>query len=111
FAYLAPARHLGRIVGVGRPGMDHVAWANLVQQVLRIVGMCRVFHRVEVIQVSEELVEPMDSGQKLIEIAQVIFTELTSCIALRFERSGDRTSLRWDAGLSAGLADRRHARA
>src|SRR5205823_3429324 len=63
----------------------------------------------EVIEVAEELVEPMNSGQKLIEIAQVILTELTSCIALRFERRGYRASLRWDPDLGTGLADRGHA--
>ena len=57
--------------------------------------MRRVFHRVEVIEVAEELVEPVDGGQKLIEIAEVILTELASGVALRFERGGDRASLRW----------------
>ena len=70
--------------------MNHVARADFIQQVLRVVGMRRVFHRVEVIEVAEELVEPMDSGQKLIEIAEVILTELASGVALRLERGGDR---------------------
>src|SRR6266702_727946 len=71
--------------------------------------MRRIFHRVEVIQIPEELVEPVDSGQEFIEIAQMIFTELAGFIALRFERRGDRASLRWYADLSTSLTDRRHA--
>jgi len=50
----------------GRPG----------QQILRIVGMRWVLHRIEVIQVAEKLVEPMDGGQELIPIAKVILAEL-----------------------------------
>src|SRR6266542_5332956 len=57
-ADLAPARHHRGVVFIGRPGMDHIAWANLVQQVLREVGMRRVFHRIEVREVAEELGEP-----------------------------------------------------
>ena len=48
-ADLAPARHLRRIIFVRGPAMNHVAWANDIQQILRIVGMCRVFHRIEVV--------------------------------------------------------------
>ena len=48
-ADLAPARHVRGIVPVGGPAMNHVARADDVQQVLRIVGMRRVFHRIEVI--------------------------------------------------------------
>ena len=108
-ADLAPARHLGRVVRVRRPAMDHVARADDVQQVLRIVGMRRVFHRVQVIQVAEELVEAVDGGQELIEVAQVVLAELAGGVALRFERGGNRAGFRRDAGLGARLADRGHA--
>jgi len=47
--------------------------------------MRRIFHRVEVVEVAEEFVEPVDGGQEFIEIAQVIFTELAGGIALRFK--------------------------
>ena len=47
--------------------VDHVARADDVQQVLRIVRMRRVFHRVEVIQVAEEFVEAVDGGQELVQ--------------------------------------------
>ena len=73
--------------------------------------MRRVFHRVEVIEIAEELVEPVDGGQKLIEIAQVIFAELAGGIALRFERGGNGAGFRRYADFGTGLADRGHARA
>src|SRR5881398_3059616 len=111
FADFVPARHHGGVVRVGRPGMNHVARADLVQQILRIVRMRRVFHRVQVIEVPEELVEAVDGRQELIQIAQMVLAELTRGIALRFKRGGDRARLRRDADLGTGLADRRHPRA
>ena len=89
--------------------VDHVARADLVQQILRVVGMRRVFHRVQVIQVAEEFVEAVDGGQELIEIAQVVLAELAGGVALRFERGGDRAGLGRYADLGARLADRGHA--
>ena len=80
-ADLAPARHHGRIVDVGRPAVNHVARADLVQQLLRIVGVRRVFHGVEVIEVAEELVEAVDGGQELVEIAEVVLAELARDVA------------------------------
>src|SRR5438034_8895487 len=91
--------------------MHHVARANLIQQILRIIWVCRVFHRIEVIKIPEELVEPMDGGQKLIEIPEVILPELTSRVALRLQRGSDRASLRRYADFGSRLADRRHASA
>ena len=99
-ADLAPARHLGRVVRVGRPGVDHVARADLVQQILRIVGMRRVFHRVEVIEVAEELVEAVDGRQELVAVAEVVLAELAGGVALRFERGGDGAGFGRQAGLA-----------
>src|SRR4051812_47417373 len=73
--------------------------------------MRRVFHCIEVIEIPEELIEPMHGRQKLIEIAQVIFTELTGCISLRFERCSNGASLRWYTHLGTGLADGGHTSA
>ena len=97
-ADLAPARHLGGVVRVGRPGMDQVARADDVQQILRIVGMERIFHRVQVIQVAEEFVEAVDGGQKLILVAQMVLAELAGRIALRLERGGDGAGFGRHAG-------------
>src|SRR6266480_3866801 len=73
--------------------------------------MRRVFHRVQVIEVAKELVEAVDGGQELIEIAQMVLAELASGVALRFERGSDGASLCGYADFGAGLADRGHARA
>ena len=60
---------------------------------LRIVGMRRVFHRVEVIQVAEELVEAVDGRQELVAIAEMVLAELAGGVALRLERGGNGHSL------------------
>jgi len=52
----------------GRAGVNHVAWANLGQQILGIVAVRRIFHRVQVIEVAEELIEPMNRGKEFIEV-------------------------------------------
>ena len=99
-ADLAPARHLGGVIRVGGPAMDHVARADDVQQILRIVGMRRVFHRVQVIEVAEEFVEAVDGGQELIPVAQVVLAELAGGVALRFERGGNGAGLGGQADLA-----------
>src|SRR5258705_5826018 len=53
-ANLAPARLLGWVVHVSRPAVDHVARPDLVFERRWVVGMARVFHRVEVVEVTEE---------------------------------------------------------
>src|SRR5438552_15960573 len=71
--------------------------------------MRRIFHRIEVIEVTKEFIEAVDGGQELIEIAQMIFAELAGGVALRFERGGNRASLSWYADLGTRLTDRGHA--
>lgn len=88
-ADLAPARLDGGIVRVGREGMDHVARADDVQQLLRIVRMRRILHRVEMVQIAEELVEAVDRWQELVQVAQVILAELPRGVAVRLEHLGD----------------------
>ena len=80
-----------------------------VQQLLRIGGMRRVFHRVEVIQVAEEFIEAVHGRQELVFIAEVVLAELAGGVAHSFERGRDGHGLRRQAGGGAGLADRRHA--
>src|SRR5207249_1004454 len=111
FADLAPARVSGCVIRRRGPGVNHVAWADLVQELLRVVGMRRIFHCIQVIEVAEELIEPMDGGQELIEIAEVVLAELPGGVALRFERGGNRASLSWYPDLGARLADCGHPRA
>jgi len=78
--------------------VDHVAWADFGQQFLGVAGVRGILHRVEVIQVAEELVEAVDGGQELILVAKMVLTELAGGVALRFERGGDRAGFRGQTG-------------
>ena len=51
-------------------------------------GMERVFHRVQVIQVAEEFVEPVERGQELVFVTEVVLAKLARGVAQRFERGG-----------------------
>src|SRR5208282_2264325 len=110
FANLAPARHYCRVVRVGRPGMDHVARADYVQQLLRVSGVRGVFHGVEVIEIAEELVKPVDGWKELVTIAKVVLSELARGVAHGLENGSNRRGLRWQPEGRASLADRGHAR-
>src|SRR5437016_2869593 len=68
-----------------------------------------VFHRIQVIEVAKELVEPMHRRQEFVEVAEVVLAELASGVALHFERGGDRASLSWYADFGSRLADRGHS--
>ena len=112
-ADLAPARHLGRVVLVRRPGVQHVARAVLRAEgrVLRIREPVRVRQGVEVVQVAVELVEAVQRRQVLVQVAEVVLAELPGGVALRLEGGGDRAGLVRHADVGAGLADGRQARA
>ena len=43
--------------------------------------MGRVFHRVEVVEVAEELVEAVHGRQELVAVAQVVLAELAGGVA------------------------------
>ena len=76
---------------------------------LRVVGVARVLHRVEVVEVAEELVEAVDRRQELVEVAQVVLAELAGRVAHRLQRRGDGRRLGRHADRRARLADRGHA--
>ena len=94
-ADLAPARHVGGIVRVRRPAMHETARAVLVVKrlVVRERVPIRVRHCVEVIEVTEELIEAVHRRQELVQIAEVVFAELPGRVALRLERGGEGTGL------------------
>src|SRR5438093_4532629 len=73
--------------------------------------MRRIFHGIEVVEITEELVEAVDGGQEFILVAKMVLAELPGGVALRFERGGNRTCLSWKAGWRTGLTNRGHARA
>ena len=106
---LTPPRHFGGIILVGGIAVDHVARAHDVQQVLRIVGMCWIFHRIEVIKIAEEFVEAVDGRQELVFVAKMILAELAGRVAHRFQYCGNGDRLSRQADRRAGLADCCHA--
>ena len=68
-----------------------------------------VRHRVEVVEVAEELVEAVHRRQELVEVAEVVLAELAGRVALRLQGGGDRRGLGRHADVGAGLADGGHA--
>ena len=56
---------------------------------LRIVGILRLLLRVQVVEVAEELVEPVHGGQELVAVAEVVLAELAGRVAERLEQIGD----------------------
>src|SRR6476659_9016603 len=72
----ASSRIYRRVVDVGRDRAHHVARTDLRPQVLRVVGMAGIFHRVEVIEIAEELVEAVHRRQELVLVAEMVLAEL-----------------------------------
>ncbi len=71
--------------------------------------MGRIFHRVEMIEVAEELVESVNGRQEFVEVSEVILAELAGGVTLRLQRRCDRRGLRRQTNCGARLADGRHA--
>src|SRR4029077_17062388 len=109
FADLAPARHHRGVIRFRRVAMHQTARAVFVVVVLidgeRVPVWVR--HRVEVVEVAEKFVEAMQRRQELVQVAEVVLTELACSVALCFERGGDGASLGRHADISTRLADGR----
>jgi hypothetical protein len=82
-AHASPALFLGLVILVGGPAVQHAARPEHLAElrVLGVVGHLRLFLGIEVVQVAEELVEAVDRGQELVEIAQVVLAELARGVA------------------------------
>ena len=91
--------------------MHQVARPVLVDPVLRVVEPVRVRHRVQVVQVAEELVEAVHRRQVLVQVAQVVLAELAGCIAKRLQHGGQRDRLGGHTDIGSGLADGGQTRA
>ena len=59
----------------------------------RIVRLFRLLLGVEVVEVAEELVEPVHRRQELVAVAEVVLAELSGGVAERLEQLGDRRVL------------------
>ena len=86
FADFTEFRVYCRIIHVGRPGVQALARAELlkISRVLLagIIELFRFFLGIEVIKISEPLVEAVDGRQELIAVAKVVLTELAGRVAL-----------------------------
>ena len=74
-ADLPEPRVLGGVVDVGGLALQHTSRHEELledRQVLRVVGLLRLLLGVQVVEVAVELVEPVDRGQELVAIAQVV---------------------------------------
>src|SRR5262249_50528961 len=83
----APAPLLRRVVFVRRPGTDHATRTIILSKigkilVRRIVGHFRLFFGIEVIEISEKLVKAVIGRQHVIEITEMVLSELSRRIAV-----------------------------
>jgi hypothetical protein len=90
-ADLAIDRVDGRVIPVACFALKHTSRPEFRTEarVFWIIGVLRLFFCVEMIEVAEELVEAMNSRQKLVEIAQMVLAELAGGVAERLQRFCD----------------------
>src|SRR5690606_2730150 len=106
----SPAWLLGRIVVVGRPAVQHASRAEPLPETRKLLGdwvvrILRILFVIEMIEVSEELIETVNRRQVLVPIAEVVLAELPGGVAERLEELGDRGILRLDPHRGTGHAD------
>ena len=87
--------------------MEHAARSKLLLEfrILGIVRQFRLFLGVEVIEIAEELVEPVHGRQIFVAIAEVVLAELTGGVAERLQHFGDGRVFRVQPDRRAGHAD------
>ena len=88
------------------PAVQHAARPVLFPELgkvlrVRVVHFLGLLLGVQVIQVAEELVEPMHRGQMLVAVTEVVLAELAGAIAERLEHLGDGDVLGLEAELRA----------
>src|SRR5215813_8730245 len=108
-ADLAPAWVDRRVVHIAGHGGHQVARSDFIQESRWVVAMERVLHRIEMVQVAPELVEAVHRRQEFVQVAQMVFAELTGRISHRFENVRDSNRLIGDAKRCPGLSDCRKA--
>jgi hypothetical protein len=106
------------IIGSGRlladgPALEHPARQRQRMQQWELIGVWVVellglLLGVEVIQVAEEFVEPMNGGQVLVEVAEVVLAELRGRIPERLQQFGDSGILSGPTDIEARRTDLAH---
>ena len=91
---LAPGAEAGIVAGrVGRDcdAFHHATRAKLRLErwILRIVRIFRLIFGIQMIEVSEELVEAVNGGQEFIAIPEMVLAELSGRVSLRLQKLGD----------------------
>ena len=107
----APARMLGRVVDVGRLGVQDIARAEALMEPgdLWVFGVVRLLHGVEVVEDAVELVEAVDRRQVFVAVAEMVLADLRRRVAKRLEEFGDRRVRILQALLGGGHADLQQA--
>ena len=101
------ARVFDPTVGIA---VDHATRAIVLTEVRkvlrrRIVAVLGLLLGVEVVQVAEELVEPVVRGEELVEVAEVVLAELARCVALLLQRRRDGGVVVLEADVGTRHAD------
>ena len=101
------ARVLGRVVHIGRLAIQDAARPVFLSElgVRGVVGLLGLFLRVQVVKTAVELVEPVNGGQELVAVAQVILAKVAGRIAQGLEQLGDRRVFGAEALLGGRHAD------
>jgi hypothetical protein len=83
--------------------MHEIARPVFVNPVLGVVEPVWVRHGVQMVQVTEEFVEAVEGRQILVQVAQMVLTELLSCVS-----SPEVTHRKpvWDEPVSGGVPRR-----
>src|SRR5215469_18755981 len=71
----------------------------------RVVGHLGLLFSIQVVEVAEEFIEPVNGGQVLVEVAQMVLAELACRVAKRLKQFGDRRILGLEPNRRAGNAD------
>src|SRR5260370_6772372 len=87
-APLAKPHIYGGIVLIRRETVEYAARTEhrLDSRIFRIVAVLRLFLRVQVVKVAEELVEAVNRRDKLIAVAEVVFAELAGNVTESLEQ-------------------------
>src|SRR5262249_2456462 len=103
----------GRVVGGRGPAVKDATRTELLFEfrILGIIGIFRLLLGVEVVKVAKEFIEPVDRGQELIAVAQVILTKLAADVSHWLKQLGDCRILRLDSQRRSWQANFGHASA
>src|SRR5262249_33895575 len=99
----------GGIVFVAGLALEDAARTEFLPElgILRVIGILRLLFGVQVIEVAEELVEPVHGGEVLIAIAEMVLAELACRIPKVLEELSDRWVFRTEADGRAWESDLR----